>query len=83
MYKRILLLCFLGMIHRLEGRNDEAKRDFEAAGNLGSAFAKSALAAMNPYAAMCNQMLKNVFTALENGSPQVEDPFKKTSTNRG
>ena len=50
---------------------------------MGSGFAKSALTAMNPYAAMCNQMLKNVFHALEEGSNQVEDPFKPQSTHRG
>lgn len=71
------------MIHRLEGRDDEAKVDFEKAAQLGSAFAKSALASMNPYAAMCNQMLKNVFNALENGVNEVEDPFKKPNTNCG
>lgn len=71
------------MIHRLEGRDLEAKQDFEAASQLGSAFAKSALASMNPYAAMCNQMLKNVFSALEKGSEQVEDPFQPTDTKCG
>ena len=30
---------------------------------------------MNPYAAMCNKMLKNVFAALEEGSPQIQNPF--------
>ena len=30
---------------------------------------------MNPYAAMCNKMLKNVFAALEEGSPNVPNPF--------
>jgi hypothetical protein len=30
---------------------------------------------MNPYAAMCNKMLKNVFAALEEGSPNVQNPF--------
>ena len=55
------LPSFLGMIHRREGRNEEARQDFEKASEMGSNFAKSALTAMNPYAAMCNQMLKNVF----------------------
>ena len=55
-------LFSLGMIHRLEGRDDLARKDFDLAAQLGSSFAKSALAAMNPYAAMCNQMLKNVFS---------------------
>ena len=71
------------MIYRLEGRDDLARSDFESAAQLGSKFAKSSLASMNPYAAMCNQMLKNVFTALENGSEAVEDPFKPSNTKCG
>ena len=72
------------MIHRLEGRDDLAKADFESAMQLGSAFAKSMIASMNPYAAMCNQMLKNVFTALEKGTPDdIEDPFKPEDTKCG
>ena len=77
--------CFAasGMIHRLEGRDEDAKNDFELAVQLGSTFAKSALASMNPYAAMCNQMLKNVFSALEKGANEVEDPFKPENTQSG
>ena len=71
------------MIHRLRGQDDDAREDFEAASSLGSAFAKAALASMNPYAAMCNQMLKNVFSALENGNSQVDDPFKPEDTKNG
>ena len=48
-----------------------------------SYFSKAALASMNPYAAMCNQMLKNVFSSLENGSNEVEDPFKPKDSKRG
>ena len=71
------------MIHRREGRNEEARQDFEKASAMGSNFAKSALTAMNPYAAMCNQMLKNVFQALEEGAHQVADPFQPESFHRG
>ena len=74
---------FAGMIYRLEGRDDLARCDFDSASQLGSKFAKSALAAMNPYAAMCNQMLKNVFTALEQGSETVDDPFKPIDKKSG
>ena len=77
------LLSSLGMIHRREGRNEEARQDFQKASEMGSNFANSALTAMNPYAAMCNQMLKNVFQALEEGANQVEDPFKPQGTHRG
>ena len=41
--------------------------DFQVAAEEGSGFAKSMLVEMNPYAAMCNAMLKNVFTAMSNG----------------
>ena len=48
-----------------------------------SYFEKAALASMNPYAAMCNQMLKNVFSSLENGANEVEDPFQPKDSKRG
>ena len=38
-----------------------------AAAGAGSAFAKSAVVEMNPYAALCNTMLRNVFTSLQAG----------------
>ena len=41
-----------------EGQDDEALEDFRDAAALGSAFAKSMLVELNPYAAMCNAMLK-------------------------
>ena len=50
-----------------EGRDDDAMADFQVAAEEGSGFAKSMLVEMNPYAAMCNAMLKNVFTAMSNG----------------
>ena len=50
-----------------EGRDDDALVDFQAAAAEGSGFAKSMLVEMNPYAAMCNAMLRNVFTALQEG----------------
>jgi tetratricopeptide (TPR) repeat protein len=65
-----------GLIHRKDGRDDDATADFKAAAALGSAFAKSVLVQMNPYAAMCNKMLKNVFGALEMGDENVVNPFK-------
>ena len=41
-----------------EGRDDDALVDFQAAAAEGSGFAKSMLVEMNPYAAMCNAMLR-------------------------
>ncbi|XP_008548836.1 tetratricopeptide repeat protein 36 [Microplitis demolitor] len=53
-------LCQRGLLHRLEGREDDAKRDFQAAANNGSAFARNQLVNLNPYAAMCNAMLREM-----------------------
>ena len=60
-------LCQRGVLLRKEGRDDEAMEDFKTAAENGSGFAKAMLVEMNPYAAMCNAMLKNVFTALQEG----------------
>ena len=37
---------------------------------------------MNPYAAMCNKMLKNVFAALEEGAPKFQNPFPDVQDNK-
>ncbi|KAG7160594.1 tetratricopeptide repeat protein 36 homolog [Homarus americanus] len=55
------------MIHRLHGNDDLAREDFQAAGTLGSEFAKAQLVQMNPYAALCNKMLHDVFNKLQRG----------------
>merc|ERR1712055_235851 len=60
-------LCQRGVLLRKEGRDDDAMEDFKTAAKNGSGFAKAMLVEMNPYAAMCNAMLKNVFTALHEG----------------
>ncbi|XP_046390252.1 tetratricopeptide repeat protein 36 isoform X1 [Ischnura elegans] len=60
-------LCQRGMIYRKDGKDEEAKKDFEDAAALGSEFAKSQLVEMNPYAALCNKMLHDVFSKLQRG----------------
>ncbi|KAJ8894942.1 hypothetical protein PR048_000249 [Dryococelus australis] len=60
-------LCQRGIIHRKEGREDDAREDFEAAYKLGSQFAKMQLVQLNPYAALCNKMLHDVFVKLQSG----------------
>ena len=60
-------LCQRGVLHRREGRDDDALDDFKTAAVHGSGFAKSMMVEMNPYAAMCNSMLKTMFTALQEG----------------
>jgi len=56
--------CQRGILQRKDGHDDAAMSDFNAAAKLGSGFAKSMLVEMNPYAAMCNAMLRNVFDAM-------------------
>ncbi|KAK2710030.1 tetratricopeptide repeat protein 36 homolog [Artemia franciscana] len=60
-------LCQRGMIYRFEGKKDDALEDFKEAAQLGNSFAKTMVAQMNPYAAMCNKMLHDMFTKLKNG----------------
>ncbi|KAL8601901.1 hypothetical protein ACOMHN_020636 [Nucella lapillus] len=55
------------LIRRLEGDDQGALEDFQAAANLGNEFAKQMLVALNPYAALCNQMLSEVMTKLRPG----------------
>ena len=74
--------CQRGLILRRDGRDDEALADFRKSADLGSDFAKSLLVQLNPYAAMCNKMLKNVFKALEEGSDAVQNPFKNVDINK-
>ena len=59
--------CQRGLILRRNGREQEAMSDFNSAAELGSGWAKSVLVELNPYAAMCNKMLKDVFSKLEEG----------------
>jgi hypothetical protein len=58
-------LCQRGILNRKEGQDDLARADFEAAAKLGSQFAKMQLIELNPYAALCNQMLHDVMGKLQ------------------
>ncbi|XP_066936319.1 tetratricopeptide repeat protein 36 homolog [Clytia hemisphaerica] len=49
------------LISRLNKDNETALEDFQKAAKLGNAFAKQQITEMNPYAALCNQMLCEVF----------------------
>ncbi|XP_072174883.1 tetratricopeptide repeat protein 36 homolog [Diadema setosum] len=61
-----------GLIHRLEGRDEEALADFRRAAGLGSQFARAQVVQLNPYAAMCNQMLAEVIGKLRRGEEDQE-----------
>ncbi|XP_035411705.1 tetratricopeptide repeat protein 36 isoform X1 [Cygnus atratus] len=55
-----------GLIHQLQARDEDARRDFERAARLGSAFARQQLVLLNPYSALCNQMLCEMLGRLRN-----------------
>lgn len=56
-----------GLIKRLEEDEEGSKEDLKNAANLGGQFAKQLLISMNPYAALCNQMLGEVIGKLRSG----------------
>ena len=58
--------CQRAMLYELSCREDAVK-DWEAAAKLGSMFAKNRLVQLNPYAALCNKMLHDVFKRLKEG----------------
>lgn len=57
-------LCQRALIRKLEGKNEDAMSDLRAAGDEGNEFAKKLLVQMNPYAALCNQMLHQMINGL-------------------
>ncbi|XP_034831722.1 tetratricopeptide repeat protein 36 [Maniola hyperantus] len=57
---RALALCQRGVLSRKRGSDDEARAAFAEAAKLGSGFAKKQVVELNPYAALCNQMLSQV-----------------------
>lgn len=54
------------LIHRCQGRTEQARADYQHAAALGNKFAKMELVTLNPYSAMCNQMLSDVMQRLRN-----------------
>ena len=49
------------------GEEDAALEDFKRAANLGGKFAKEMVVALNPYAALCNQMLAEMIHKCQTG----------------
>ena len=49
------------------GNDEEAIEDFKRAAALGSEFAKQQVVQLNPYAAMCNAMLSEMFQKIKSG----------------
>ncbi|KAJ8959038.1 hypothetical protein NQ318_022293 [Aromia moschata] len=57
--------CQRGVLRRKFNNLDLAREDFEIAAKMGNQFAKAQLVELNPYAALCNQMLRQVTDALK------------------
>jgi hypothetical protein len=51
----------------LAGNDDAALEDFKKASCLGSDFAKAQVIALNPYAAMCNAMMREMVHKVRKG----------------
>ncbi|XP_068173543.1 tetratricopeptide repeat protein 36 [Antennarius striatus] len=60
-----------GLLHRLAGKDDEARADFEKATALGSEFARQQAVILNPYAALCNKMLSEVINKMRDPVPEM------------
>ncbi|XP_075694997.1 tetratricopeptide repeat protein 36 isoform X2 [Rhinoderma darwinii] len=54
-----------GLISRLKGSDEAAREDFQRAAQLGSDFARQQLVQLNPYAALCNRMLRDMVQKLQ------------------
>lgn len=65
-----LALCQRALIYRFQDKHEMAVDDFKKAATMGSDFARSQLVQMNPYAALCNQMLGKVMAQYRKGMVQ-------------
>lgn len=61
---RVNALCQRALLYRLNGLEEEAMADLQAAASAGNSFARRALIDMNPYSALCNQMLHQMLQKL-------------------
>ncbi|XP_054163470.1 tetratricopeptide repeat protein 36 homolog [Oppia nitens] len=52
--------CQRGLIHLLHKREAEGIEDMKLSANLGNDFAKALVVQLNPYAALCNKMLRDM-----------------------
>lgn len=58
-------LCQRGIIKRKLNDTESARDDFNEAAKLGSKFARQQLVDLNPYAQLCNQMVKQLLGDLK------------------
>ena len=55
------------LLKKVHNDDEGSYQDFKMAASLGNSFAKSQVVQMNPYAALCNQMLKEAVCKLRTG----------------
>jgi tetratricopeptide (TPR) repeat protein len=63
-------LCQRALIHRLNGQDEQSRQDFSKAAKLGNMFARRQLVQLNPYAALCNQMLGQMLDNVRHGKQE-------------
>jgi len=61
--------CQRAMLHTVMAQEEKAFKDWESSAKLGNTFARSQLIQRNPYAALCNKMLNEVFQNLKAAAP--------------
>ncbi|KAK9888337.1 hypothetical protein WA026_000592 [Henosepilachna vigintioctopunctata] len=49
-----------GVLYRRKDDKENARKDFQIAAEMGDVFAKTQMVELNPYAALCNEMLRRV-----------------------
>ncbi|CAI8037346.1 Tetratricopeptide repeat protein 36 [Geodia barretti] len=64
-------LCQRGIIWRVKGEEERALQDFKRAAKLGSRFAQRQVVQLNPYSALCNQMLTEAIGKLQRGEERT------------
>ncbi|EDQ90086.1 uncharacterized protein MONBRDRAFT_20636 [Monosiga brevicollis MX1] len=58
-----------GVLNRVRGNDDAARADFEKAAGFGNQWARRMAVKLNPYAALCNQMLTQAMKELRGEAP--------------
>ncbi|CAG2111872.1 unnamed protein product [Medioppia subpectinata] len=59
--------CQRGLIQLLNNKQTEGIEDMEISAKMGNEFAKALVVQMNPYAALCNQMLRDMIDKCRKG----------------
>lgn len=72
--------CQRALIHLLEENRELGLKDMQQSAQLGNQFARAYMAKMNPYAALCNQMLQDMFQQCTTSSGPCRENNNNTQT---